>query len=91
MKIVILDGHAINPGDLSWDALKTLGTLEIFDRTAENLIVQRAQEAEVLLTTRTPLSGQTLQQLKQLRYIGAIFTGYDEIDLKAARAEYRSH
>jgi len=52
MNIVILDGHAINPGDLSWDALKALGALEVFDRTAENLIVQRAQEAEVLLTTR---------------------------------------
>ncbi len=85
MKIVILDGHAINPGDLSWDTLRDLGSLEVFDRTAENLIVPRAQEAEVLLTTRAPLSGQTLMQLKRLRYIGEMFTGYDEIDLKAAR------
>ena len=85
MKIVILDGHAINPGDLSWDALRELGSLEVFDRTAENLIVPRAREAEVLLTTRAPLSGQTLTQLKRLRYVGAMFTGYDEIDLKAAR------
>jgi glycerate dehydrogenase len=85
MKIVILDGHAINPGDLSWDALRELGSLEVFDRTAETLIVPRAKEAEVLLTTRAPLSGQTLMQLKRLRYIGAMFTGYDEIDLKAAR------
>ncbi len=85
MKIVILDGHAINPGDLSWDALRNLGSLEIFDRTPENLIVPRAREAEALLTTRAPLSAQTLMQLKQLRYVGAIFTGYDEIDLKAAR------
>jgi glycerate dehydrogenase len=85
MKIVILDGHAINPGDLSWDALRELGSLEVFDRTAKNLIVPRAKEAEVLLTTRTPLSRQTLMQLKRLRYIGAMFTGYDEIDLKTAR------
>ena len=85
MKIVILDGHAINPGDLSWDALRGLGSLEVFDRTAENVIVHRAREAEVLLTTRTPLSGQTLTQLERLRYIGEMFTGYDEIDLKAAR------
>jgi glycerate dehydrogenase len=85
MKIVILDGHEINPGDLSWDALRDLGSLEVFDRTAENLIVPRAREAEVLLTTRAPLSRQTLIQLKRLRYIGAMFTGYDEIDLKAAR------
>jgi len=85
MKIVILDGHAINPGDLSWDALRELGSLEVFDRTPENAIVLRAREAEVLLTTRAPLSAQTLMQLKQLRYVGVMFTGYDEIDLKAAR------
>ena len=85
MKIVILDGHAINPGDLSWDALRSLGSLEVFDRTSENAIVLRAREAEVLLTTRTPLSAQTLTQLTQLRYVGVMFTGYDAIDLKAAR------
>jgi glycerate dehydrogenase len=85
MKIVILDGHAINPGDLSWDALRNLGSLEVFDRTPENLVVPRAREAEALLTTRTPLSEQTLTQLKRLRYIGAMFTGYEEIDLLAAR------
>ena len=85
MKIVILDGHAINPGDLSWDALRSLGELEVFDRTPEYAIVTRADEAEALLTVRTPLSARTLKQLKRLRYVGAIFTGYDEIDLKAAR------
>lgn len=84
MRIVILDGHAINPGDLSWDALRDLGSLEIFDRTAEELIVPRACEAEAVLTTRTPLSAQILKQLKRLRYIGAMFTGYEEIDLRAA-------
>ena len=84
MKIVILDGHAINPGDLSWDALQGLGELEVFDRTPEDAIVTRAREADVLLTVRTPLSGRTLKQLKRLRYVGVIFTGYDEIDLKAA-------
>jgi glycerate dehydrogenase len=88
MKIVILDGHAINPGDLSWDALRSLGSLEVFDRTPENAIVPRAREAEVLLTTRTPLSAQTLMQLKQLRYVGVMFTGYDAIDLKAARERH---
>jgi glycerate dehydrogenase len=85
MKIVILDGHAVNPGDLSWDALRALGELEVFDRTSENEVVARAREAEILLTTRTPLSAQTLTRLKHLRYIGEIFTGYDEIDLKVAR------
>jgi glycerate dehydrogenase len=85
MKIVILDGHAINPGDLSWDALRSLGDLEVFDRTPEDTIVLRAREAEAVLTTRAPLSAQTLAQLNRLRYVGAMFTGYDEIDLKAAR------
>jgi glycerate dehydrogenase len=85
MKIVVLDGHAINPGDLSWDAIRGLGSLQVFDRTSENAIVDRARDAEAVLTTRVPLSAQTLAQLPQLRYIGAIFTGFDEIDLKAAR------
>ena len=85
MKIVILDGHAINPGDLSWDAIRGLGSLEVFDRTPEEAIVPRAREAEAVLTTRAPLSAQTLAQLARLRYVGAIFTGFDEIDLKAAR------
>jgi glycerate dehydrogenase len=85
MKIVVLDGHALNPGDLSWDALRGLGELEVFDRTAENEIVTRAGEAEIVLTVKTPLSAQTLRQLERLRYVGAMFTGYDEIDLKAAR------
>jgi len=85
MNIVILDGHAINPGDLSWDALREFGSLDVFDRTTEDLIVPRAREAEALLTTRVTLSRQTLVQLKRLRYIGEMFTGFDEIDLKAAR------
>lgn len=85
MKIVILDGRAINPGDLSWDALRSLGTLEVFERTAQDLIVPRASEAEVLLTTEARLPGETLKKLKRLRYVGAMFTGFDEIDLKTAR------
>jgi len=86
MTIVIFDGHAINPGDLSWDAIGSLGSLEVFDRTPENAIVPRAREA--VLTTRTPLSAHTLAELARLRYVGAIFTGFDEIDLKAARERH---
>jgi glycerate dehydrogenase len=85
MKIVVLDGHAINPGDLSWEGLRSLGKLEVFDRTPEDAIVPRAREAEAVLTTRAPLSAEALMQLRQLRYVGAMFTGYDDIDLKAAR------
>ena len=72
MKIVILDGHAINPGDLHWDAVASLGNLKVFDRTPEDAVVTRAREAEAVLTNRVPLSSQTLRQLKQLRYVGAI-------------------
>ena len=85
MRIVILDGHVVNPGDLSWDALRVLGDLEVFDRSSESEVVNRARAADALLTVRTPLSAHTLKQLERLRYVGAMFTGYDEIDLKAAR------
>jgi glycerate dehydrogenase len=85
MKIVILDGHAVNPGDLNWGALQELGDLVVFDRTPESDIVARARDADILLTTRTPISAATITQLKRLRYIGVVFTGYDQIDLKAAR------
>ncbi|MGC9158458.1 MAG: D-2-hydroxyacid dehydrogenase [Terracidiphilus sp.] len=85
MKIVILDGHAANPGDLSWDALKHLGDLEVYDRTPAGAVVERARGAEAVLTTRVPLPAETIRQLDQLRYVGVIFTGYDGIDLAAAR------
>jgi glycerate dehydrogenase len=66
MKLVVLDGHALNPGDLSWDALSAIGELQVFDCTADDQIVARAQEAEVVLTTKTHLSAQILRQLKKL-------------------------
>jgi glycerate dehydrogenase len=86
MKIVFLDGHAVNRGDLSWKPLQELGELEVFDRTPEAEIVSRARDAEVLLTTRAPLSAATITKLEHLRYIGVVFTGYDQVDLQAARA-----
>lgn len=86
MKIVILDGHAVNPGDLDWKPLEALGDLEVFERTSESEIVARARDAQTVLTTRTPISAATITQLRHLRYIGVVFTGYDEIDLEAARA-----
>src|SRR6266852_4866619 len=85
MKIVVLDGQALNPGDLSWDALRSLGELQVFDRTADDQIVARAQEAEIVLTNKTGLSAQILKQLTKTRYIGVLATGYDVVDLQAAR------
>ena len=80
----MLDGHAANPGDLSWEPLESLGSFEVFDRTPEDAVVPRACRAEAVLTTRVPLSAHILGELKALRYVGAVFTGYDGIDLGAA-------
>jgi glycerate dehydrogenase len=85
MKIVVLDGHALNPGDLSWDSLSAIGKLQVFDRTADDQIVARAHDAEIVLTTKTHLSAQILRRLKNTLYIGVLFTGYDVVDVKAAR------
>ncbi len=85
MKIVVLDGHALNPGDLSWDALRALGELQVFDRTEDDQILARAHDAEIVLTNKTGLSAQILKQLTKTRYIGVLATGYDVVDLQAAR------
>ena len=85
MKIVVLDGHALNPGDLSWDALRELGDLQVFDRTDDDQVVARAHDAEIVLTNKTELSAQILKQLTKTRYIGVLATGYDVVDLQAAR------
>jgi glycerate dehydrogenase len=85
MKIVVLDGHALNPGDLSWEGLRAFGELQVFDRTAEDQIGARAHDAEIVLTNKTELSAQTLRQLKKTRYIGVLATGYDNVDVRVAR------
>ena len=85
IKIVVLDGHALNPGDLSWEPLRTIGELQVFDRTPADQVVARAHDAEIVFTTRTHLPAQVLRQLKKARYIGVLFTGYDVVDVKAAR------
>jgi glycerate dehydrogenase len=85
VKIVVLDGHALNPGDLSWEALQELGSTEIYDRTENWLIIERAAEAEIVLTNKTPLTADVLRQLPGLRYIGVLATGYDCVDTKTAK------
>jgi len=86
MKIVVLDGHTLNPGDLSWDALCALGECEIFDRTPADQIVARAAGAEVVLTNKCPLSAETLARLPDLRFIAVLATGYNVVDVAAAKA-----
>jgi glycerate dehydrogenase len=85
MKIVVLDGFTLNPGDLSWDQLRELGECEIHERTPPHEVVGRAAEAEVILTNKTVLSREQIQALKKLRYIGVLATGYNIVDVQAAR------
>lgn len=85
MKIVVLDGYGMNPGDLSWDALRALGQVTVHDRTAPEDILQRAAGADALLTNKTPLDAATLRALPGLRYVGVLATGYNVVDTAAAR------
>lgn len=85
MKIVVLDGYTLNPGDLTWEGLEALGTLEVHERTDPSRVVPRSRGAELLLTNKTPLTADTLRELKGLRYIGVLATGYNVVDVKAAR------
>jgi glycerate dehydrogenase len=85
MKIVVLDGYALNPGDLSWDDLKTFGPCEIYDRTPAAEVVSRASNAEIVLTNKTELTRAQLEKLPRLKYIGILATGTNIVDLAAAR------
>lgn len=85
MKIVVLDGYAANPGDLSWDALKDLGECVIYDRTASAELLERAKDADVLLTNKVVISAETMAQLPNLKYIGVLATGYNIVDIDTAR------
>jgi len=86
MKLVVLDGYCLNPGDLSWDALRHKGDLTVYDRTRLEEVVERAAGAEVVFTNKTPLPGSALEQLHALRYIGVLATGYNVVDVNAAKA-----
>src|SRR5438105_11156729 len=85
MKIVVLDGYTLNPGDLRWDELKALGPCEIHDRTPARQITKRAAHAEMLLTNKVELTRSTIQKLPRLKYIGVLATGTDCVDLAAAQ------
>ncbi|MBL8029282.1 MAG: D-2-hydroxyacid dehydrogenase [Fibrobacteres bacterium] len=85
MRLVVLDGYALNPGDLSWEALKSLGECTIYDRTSLEDIVKRAIDADVVLTNKVLLSKETISSLPNLKYIGVLATGYNVVDVDAAR------
>lgn len=85
MKITILDGYGMNPGDMSWAPLEELGDLTVYDRTAPEQVLERAAGSEALLTNKTVLTAKTLRALPQLRYVGVLATGYNVVDIDAAR------
>ncbi len=85
MKIIILDGYTANPGDLSWNELKEFGELIVYDRTKADDTIERAKEADILLTNKVCLGRKEIEQLPNLKYIGVLATGYNVVDLKAAQ------
>jgi len=84
MNIVVLDGYTLNPGDLSWDGLYELGDCTIYDRTLPDEIIERSLEADILLLNKVILSGDIIEKLHNLKYIGVLATGYNIVDIEAA-------
>lgn len=85
MKTVILDGFVANPGDLTWSEWSALGDFVVYERTESEQVVARAANAEVVLTNKTVLTQEIIESLPKLRYIGVLATGYNVVDLDAAR------
>lgn len=85
MKIVVLDGYTLNPGDLSWGAFEKYGNFTVYDRTENHEIMHRIGDAEIVYTNKTPLTQETLSACKNLRFIGVLATGVNVVDVKAAK------
>lgn len=85
MKIVVLDGYTLNPGDITWEELEKLGELKVYDRSEEELIIKRVGDAEVVFTNKTPLSKVALKKMTNLKFIGVLATGYNIVDVDAAK------
>ena len=84
-KIVVLDGGVVNPGDLSWDPIAAIGDLQVYDRTPADQTVSRIGDARLILTNKTVIDRAVLDACPQLRYVGVLGTGYNTVDVKAAR------
>jgi glycerate dehydrogenase len=85
VRIVVLDGHTLNPGDNPWGPVARFGHLTVFDRTPPALVVERARDAEIVLTNKTRVDGATLAALPALRFVAVLATGYDVVDVREAR------
>ena len=86
MKIVVLDGYGLNPGDLSWSGWEALGELKVYDRTSPSELLERSEGAEVLVTNKTLITADDMALLPKLKYIGVLATGYNVVDIDAAKA-----
>ena len=84
MKIVVLDGYTLNPGDLSWNGLKQFGEVVVYDRTPKEMVVERAKDAEIIYTNKTVIDEAVLNELTKLKYIGVLATGYNVVDIETA-------
>ncbi|MDK2942450.1 MAG: glycerate dehydrogenase [Acetobacterium sp.] len=84
MKIIVLDGHTLNPGDLSWDGLEKLGKVTVYDRTTKADVIQRIGDAEIVITNKTAITKEILTVCQQIKYIGVLATGYNVVDVVAA-------
>ncbi|WP_444641589.1 D-2-hydroxyacid dehydrogenase [Caproiciproducens sp. R1] len=85
MKIVILDGYTENPGDLSWEGFQNLGELKVYDRTSANDIVVRIADSDAVIVNKTPITKETIAACPNLKYIGVLATGYNVVDVRAAK------
>lgn len=85
MKIVVLDGYTLNPGDINWEKMKDLGEFDLYDRTDKEDILTRAKDAEIIITNKTPITKETIEKLPNLKYIGVLATGYNIVDVDFAK------
>ena len=85
MKIIVLDGHTLNPGDLSWDGLRQFGEVTLYDRTPADKVVERSKGADAIFTNKTPVNAAAINSLPDLKYIGVTATGYNIVDTRVAR------
>ena len=86
MKIVVLDGYAINNGDISWSGFEALGEFTVYARTSAEEVLERAKNAEIILLNKVPMRADTLKQLPKLKYIGVLATGYNVVDVEFAKS-----
>ena len=86
MMIIVLDGYGLNPGDLNWEGFESLGELTVYDRTTPSELMERAAGAEVLVTNKTLITAENMAALPELKYIGVLATGYNVVDIDAAKA-----